>query len=154
VAGWPTCSAAGACSCSPGGTSLGDVLFPSLLAAVGLGFSFVPVTIAAVTGVTHSEAGLASGLIDTSQQIGGALGLAVLSAISTATIDDVMAEARGDRSQLPVALADGFGDAFLAGSAVAFLGALLALTLISGRDSKGHVEAVQSGDAEPVPVPA
>jgi EmrB/QacA subfamily drug resistance transporter len=139
---------------SPGGTYLGDVLFPSLLAAVGLGFSFVPVTIAAVTGVSNDDAGLASGLINTSQQIGGALGLAVLAAISTATIDDVMAKAQGDRSQLPVALAEGFGDAFLAGSAVAFLGALMALTLISSRDSKAHVEAVQSGEAEAVPVPA
>ena len=55
------------------------MLFPSLLAAIGLGFSFVPVTIAAVTGTKPDEAGLASGLINTSQQVGGALGLAILS---------------------------------------------------------------------------
>jgi EmrB/QacA subfamily drug resistance transporter len=136
------------------GGYVGDVLFPSLLAAVGLGFAFVPVTIAAVTGVTNDEAGLASGLINTSQQIGGALGLAVLSAIATAATDDVLAKAGGDRSQLPAALTAGFGDAFLAGSAVALLGAVLALLLISGRDSRAHLDAVQSGEAEAVPVPA
>lgn len=65
-------------------------------------------TIAAVTGVNNAEAGLASGLINTSQQIGGALGLAILSAIATSQTDDVMAAARGDRAQLPAALTEGF----------------------------------------------
>ena len=51
---------------SPGGTYVGDVLFPSLLAAVGLGLVFVPLTIAAVAGVSAEESGLASGLINTS----------------------------------------------------------------------------------------
>ena len=60
------------------GSFLDDILGPSLLAAVGLGFAFVPVTIAAVSGVDDHEAGLASGLINTSQQVGGALGLAIL----------------------------------------------------------------------------
>src|SRR5687768_9254215 len=76
---------------APGGTYVGDVLFPSMLAAVGLGLAFVPVTIAAVTGTKPSEAGLASGLINTSQQVGGALGLAVLATISTGRTDDVVA---------------------------------------------------------------
>ena len=76
---------------APGGTYVGDVLFPSMLAAVGLGLAFVPVTIAAVTGTKPAEAGLASGLINTSQQVGGALGLAVLAAISTGRTNDVLA---------------------------------------------------------------
>jgi predicted MFS family arabinose efflux permease len=63
---------------APGGAYAADVLGPSLLAAVGLGFAFVPVTIAAMTGTEPQEAGLASGLINTSQQVGGALGLAIL----------------------------------------------------------------------------
>ena len=67
---------------APGGTYLGDVLGPSLLAAVGLGFSFVPVTIAAVTGIRPDQAGLASGLVNTAQQVGGALGLAILAAVA------------------------------------------------------------------------
>src|ERR1700689_1380117 len=59
---------------APGGSFSADVLGPSLLAAFGLGFSFVAVTIAAVTGTKPHQAGLASGLINTSQQVGGALG--------------------------------------------------------------------------------
>src|ERR671931_1125270 len=76
---------------SVGGGFLADILGPSLLAAVGLGFGFVTSTIAAVAGVDEREQGLPSGLINTSQQIGGALGLAVLSTIATSRTDHVMA---------------------------------------------------------------
>lgn len=107
-----------------------DILGPSLLAAVGLGFAFVPVTIAAVSGVDDYDAGLASGLINTSQQVGGALGLAVLSAISTSVIGS---------SHSPAVLTDGFRDAFLAGAGIAVLGLLATLFLIRGRDSRAHV---------------
>src|SRR5204863_3638748 len=68
------------------GSFLSDILGPSLLAAVGLGFSFVTTTIAGVSGVDEHEAGLASGLINTSQQVGGAIGLAILSAVSISVI--------------------------------------------------------------------
>ena len=136
---------------STDGTYVGDVLFPSLLAAAGLGFAFVPVTIAAVTGVSNSEAGLASGLINTSQQIGGALGLAVLAAVATNVTGDLAAV---PREQVPAALTEGFQAAFLTGAGFAAAGALLTLLLISSRDSKAHVVAVQSGDAEAVPVAA
>jgi EmrB/QacA subfamily drug resistance transporter len=64
-------------------TYLADVLGPSLLIAVGLGMAFVPITILSVSGVKDREYGLASGLVNTSQQIGGALGLAVLSSVAT-----------------------------------------------------------------------
>jgi MFS family permease len=74
---------------SPGGSYVGDVLFPSLVAAWGLGLAFVPVTIAAVTGTRPDEAGLASGLINTAQQVGGALGLAILAAVANGRSDDV-----------------------------------------------------------------
>src|SRR6266508_3740105 len=59
---------------SVGGSYLGDLLPGFLLTAVGIGFAFVPISIAALAGVQAAEAGLASGLINTSQQIGGALG--------------------------------------------------------------------------------
>jgi predicted MFS family arabinose efflux permease len=135
---------------SPGGSYLGDILFPSLLAAVGLGFAFVPMTIAAVSGVEPHEAGLASGLINTSQQIGGALGLAILATIANGRTDSV-AEAG---NPLPVALTEGFQSAFLVGAGFAVLGALLAFFLISGRASRQHAEAAQRGEAQPVPVAA
>src|SRR3954452_5467521 len=93
---------------SPDGGYVSDILFPSLLAAVGLGFAFVPMTVAAVSGVENHEAGLASGLINTSQQVGGALGLAILAAAANARTDAVMAANGGDPQALPVALTEGF----------------------------------------------
>jgi MFS family permease len=65
------------------GSYLADVLGPSLLIALGLGLTFVPITILSVTGVRDRDFGLAGGLVNTSQQIGGALGFAVLSTIAT-----------------------------------------------------------------------
>ena len=116
---------------SPDGTFLADILGPSLLAAVGLGFAFVPVTIAAVSGVADREQGLASGLINTSQQVGGALGLAVLAAIANSEIGT---------SHDPAVLTDGFSSAFLVGSVFAILGLLATLFLIRNEDSKAHME--------------
>jgi EmrB/QacA subfamily drug resistance transporter len=117
-----------------------DILGPSLLAAFGLGFAFVPVTIAAVSNVTDRDAGLASGLINTSQQVGGALGLAVLSTIATTRTSDVMAGAAGAKSALPAALTEGFQSAFLGGAALAITGLVAVLVLIRNRDSRAHVE--------------
>ena len=122
---------------SVGGGFTTDILGPSLLAAVGLGFSFVTTTIAAVSGVEEKESGLASGLINTSQQIGGALGLAVLSSIATAQTTDFLASGEGG---LKEALTDGFQAAFLGGAAIALVGFFLTLVLIKGSDSRAHVE--------------
>ncbi|HYI98260.1 MAG TPA: MFS transporter [Thermoleophilaceae bacterium] len=133
---------------APSGSYVGDVLFPSMIVAVGLGFAFVPVTIAAVTGTRPGEAGLASGLINTSQQIGGALGLAIAATVANSTTADVVAS--GERNRL-VALNEGFQDAFLVCAAFGILGAILAATLISSRDSREHAEAAQRGEVDPVP---
>ena len=111
---------------SVGGTYLGDLLPGFLLVRVGIGFSFVPISIAALAGVQPAEAGLASGLINTSQQIGGALGIAALSTIATSQTSDAVASG----AALDVALVDGFTAAFLAGVIIAGLGIVAALTLI------------------------
>ncbi len=121
---------------SVGGGFTTDILGPSLFAAAGLGFAFVTTTIAAVSGVEENEAGLASGLINTSQQIGGALGLAVLSTLATSRTKDVISS--GDSNPLG-ALTDGFQAAFLGGAAIAALGFVLTLVLIRSSDSKAHV---------------
>ena len=125
---------------SPDGSYGSDVLFPSILAALGLGFSFVPMTIVAVAGVEPHEAGLASGLINTSQQVGGALGLAILSAIWTSRLDDGFAP--------KVASTNGMHDAFIAGSGFAVLGAILVATLVSS------AAADAAAESELVPVAA
>jgi EmrB/QacA subfamily drug resistance transporter len=139
---------------STGGSYVGDVLFPSLLAAVGLGFAFVSMTIAAVAGVSSDEAGLASGLINTSQQVGGALGLAILASIANSRTDDLMTQAGGAASALPNALTEGFQIAFIVGAGFAVIGAILAATLISSKDSREHAEAAQRGEIEAIPVAA
>jgi EmrB/QacA subfamily drug resistance transporter len=115
---------------SVGGSYAADLLPGFLLIAVGLGFSFVPISIAALAGVQPSEAGLASGLINTSQQIGGALGIAALSAIATSTTSDEVASG----TAVNFALTEGFQGAFVAGAAVALVGVLVALFVVSRRD--------------------
>src|SRR5437879_5803057 len=125
---------------SAGGSSLGDLLPGFLLIAVGLGFSFVPISIAALAGIQPAEAGLASGLINTSQQIGGALGIAALSTIATSRTASALASG----STHATALVDGFHRAFIAGVIIAGLGIVAALTLIR-RDELEQVE-----EAEPV----
>src|ERR687896_2446496 len=111
---------------SVGGSYLGDLLPGFLLIAIGLGFSFVPISIAALAGVRPSEAGLASGLFNTSQQIGGAPGIAAVSAVATSTTKDGVATG----TPLPNALTDGFEAAFIWGGIVAGAGILVALALV------------------------
>jgi EmrB/QacA subfamily drug resistance transporter len=123
---------------SVGGSYLGDLLPGFLLIGVGIGFSFVPISIAALAGVQPAEAGLASGLINTSQQVGGALGIAALSTIATSQTSDAVASG----AALDVALVDGFTAAFLAGVIIAGLGIVAALTL------------VRKDELEPVPASA
>jgi EmrB/QacA subfamily drug resistance transporter len=134
---------------SVGGGFVTDILGPSLLAATGLGFAFVTTTIAAVSGVRDQESGLASGLINTSQQIGGALGLAVLATIANSRTDGLVASSGGDPSALANALNEGFQSAFLGGAAIAALGLVLTLVLIRGRDSRAHVELGARGPEQP-----
>jgi MFS family permease len=128
------------------GTFLADVLGPSILAAIGLGFAFVPQTIAAVSGVAEHEAGLASGLINTSQQIGGAIGLAVLSTVAFTSIDNAAAETGGQPTASD--LTSGYADAFMVGAGIALLGVVAVLTLIRSRDSRAHVELGDGTAAE------
>jgi EmrB/QacA subfamily drug resistance transporter len=121
------------------GSYVADLLPGFLMIAVGMGFSFVPISIAALAGVQPSEAGLASGLINTSQQIGGALGIAALSAIATSITTDGLAT--GDAP--PVAMVDGFQAAFIAGAGVAVIGVLVALFVVRGRDLEQAAPAVE-----------
>jgi MFS family permease len=122
---------------SVAGSYAPDLLPGFLLIAVGLGFSFVPISIAALAGVQPAEAGLASGLINTSQQIGGALGIAALSAIATSTTSDEVSAGTAPA----LALTNGFTAAFIAGGIVAFAGILVALFVVRGRDLEEVPEA-------------
>ena len=110
-------------------------LFPGfMILGLAIPFAFVPITIAALAGTSPEDAGLASGLINTSQQVGGAVGIAVLSTIAVSTTNDAVASGH----RVPVALTDGFVNAFWAGAAIAFVGVLVSIFLVRGRDLKSH----------------
>ena len=105
---------------SAGGSFMADILGPSVVTGFGLAFAFVAGTIAATSG---------------------ALGLAVLIALATARTDAV------DAAQA-VALTEGYQAGFLGGAALALLGVLLSVLLLSGRDSREHAEAARRGEGE------
>ena len=109
-----------------------NLLGPMIISAIGLGFAFVPVTIGAVSGVSQDDSGLASGLINTAQQVGGALGLSVLVAVASGVTTN-------DRDLAD--LTDGFQAAFLTGAGIAVLGILAAVFLISSSESRALVGA-------------
>jgi EmrB/QacA subfamily drug resistance transporter len=106
------------------GSYVSDVLLGSLLIAIGIGFAFVTGTIAAVAGVEPREAGLASGLVNTSRMFGGALGLAILATIAASRTSSDLHHA-GTTAQ--AALTSGFHLAFAIGAGFAVVGALVAL---------------------------
>src|SRR3954452_15512033 len=122
-----------------GGSYLGDVLVPSVLVAVGLGLSFVSQTIAAVAGVRGEEAGLASGLINSAQQVGGAIGLAVLSTLATERTTEMLATG----ASRDTALVEGFQRAFAIGAGFAIAGAIVAFLFV-------RPPRVPEGEAVPV----
>jgi EmrB/QacA subfamily drug resistance transporter len=124
---------------SVGGGYASVLLGPLLLAGVGLGFAFVPQTIAAMSGVADRDAGLASGLINSSQQIGAALGVSVLATVATSRTDDVLRSAGGGAAALSDALTQGFQSAFVGGAAIAIAGVVATAVLIRSRDSQAHV---------------
>jgi EmrB/QacA subfamily drug resistance transporter len=108
------------------GGYVSDLLPGYLMVGVGIAFAFVPVSIAALAGVAEREAGLASGLINTSQQIGGAVGVAVASTVFTSRFNTLTDEGK----PLPTALTHGYGAAFWALAVFGVLAIVAALTLI------------------------
>ena len=129
------------------GTYLTNLVPGFLLAGVGLGFAFVPVSIAALQGVQAHEAGLASGLINTSQQIGGALGIAILATVATTHTDSLMSDAGGNASALPGALTEGFQYAFAVGAGMALIGLIATLIFLDRKDVGQEAHAPAEAEA-------
>jgi EmrB/QacA subfamily drug resistance transporter len=115
---------------SVGGSYLVDLAPGFILTGIGLGFSFVPVTIAALVGVEQAEAGVASGIINTSQQVGGALGTAILSTVAFTRVTDYLQSHAPAQDLLVRADVNGFSVAFLVGAVLAGLGLLATLTMV------------------------
>jgi hypothetical protein len=114
---------------SADGSFVGDVLLGSLVSAVGMSLAYIPAMFAAMSGAKPSEAGLASGIVNTTYQIGSALGLAAMTAVATSN-------GAGEIGN-PLALVDGFSSAFVGAAGIAILGAVVAALFIR-RPSAGQ----------------
>jgi EmrB/QacA subfamily drug resistance transporter len=126
-----------------GGGYVSDVLGPSLVWGPGLGIAIVVVIAAATDDLGgEGESGLASGLVNTTLQVGGALGLAALSTLAFDRVDEAIADAGGDHAALPGALTKGFELGLYLGAGLAALGAVITLLAISGRED----HKARSGD--------
>jgi EmrB/QacA subfamily drug resistance transporter len=128
---------------SANGSYVADLLPGFLIIGVGMGFSFVPISIAALAGVQGPEAGLASGLINTSQQIGGALGLALLTTVATTRTTDLLESGTAQ----PEALTSGFSLAFWVAAGFGVVSLLTTIAVLRQRD-------IPAVDAEAAPAPA
>jgi hypothetical protein len=116
--------------------------------SAGLGFTFVPLTLIATTNVRDEDAGLASGLFNSSQQIGGALGLAILSTVAASTTTDALPAGRTPSSlEQASALVDGYQMAFTVGAGLMIVGVIVTALFIRRRD----VAAIQATEAPAVP---
>jgi hypothetical protein len=130
------------------GSYFGDIFFGLLVFGPGVGLAFVTASIAALAGVPERESGLASGLSNTSFQIGAALGVAIVTTVAvTRTEDFLAANAGADRL---VALTEGFQSAFFAVVILAAIGVAFSLTLL-GRP-RGLAQEQPEVEAAPAPV--
>ena len=107
---------------SAGGSFVGDVLLGSLVSAVGMSLAYIPAMFAAMSGAKPAEAGLASGIVNTTYQIGSALGLAAMTAVAASNGADEIGN--------PLALVDGFSSAFVGAAGIAIVGAIVAALFI------------------------
>ena len=121
-----------------------DVFPAFLLSGIGLALAFVPMQIAALTGVRDSDAGVASGLINTSQQIGGAVGLAAAATIATTFTSHYVDSHVGVTAFSGSALTHGFEIAFYVLAALAALGAVVAAVFIESKPRAAQSETVEA----------
>jgi EmrB/QacA subfamily drug resistance transporter len=137
-----------------GGSYISDLLPAFLLTGVGLGLTFVPIQISALTGVRETEAGAASGMINTSQQIGGAVGLAAITTIATTVTTNYLTSHAPSPLTAATGLVDGFQVAFYVLLGVTLAAALLTATLLRGTRAapSGVIEEPGETLGEAVPV--
>ncbi len=127
------------------GNYVTDLLPAIIVMAAGMAAVFVTGTVATTSGLSHEESGLVSGLLNTSQQIGGALGLAILSVVSTSVTKHDLAKAHGDAAAVVPAMVHGFQRGFMVAAGFALIAAIIALTVFrvhkpSASDLKNEAE--------------
>jgi EmrB/QacA subfamily drug resistance transporter len=135
------------------GSYVSDLLPAFLLSGVGLGLTFVPIQISSLTGVRAGEAGAASGMINTSQQIGGAVGLAAITTIATTVTTSYIASHAASPLTAATGLVNGFQVAFYVLLGITLLGVVLSATLLRGTRvaAGGVVEEPVQGAVERFP---
>ena len=122
-------------------------LFPAfIISAVGLALAFVPMSIGALTGVNQSDAGVASGLINTTQQVGGAVGVALATTIATTYTAHFVSDHAGSSAFGGAALTHGFSVAFYVLAALAAIGAVLSAVILESKPATP--ETVVTGELE------
>jgi predicted MFS family arabinose efflux permease len=127
-----------------------EILGPLVIIALGMGFVFVPLTLTAVSGVEANEAGLASALLNTMQQVGGALGLAVLATIAIdASNSRLHALHSSTTAASNIATTHGYTTAFLVSAGVAFASLLVSLLVIRVSSEENAAFAAASGVIAP-----
>ena len=120
-------------------------LFPAfVMSGIGMAFAFIPMTIGALAGVRHADAGVASGLINTSQQIGGAIGTAAVTTIAATATANWLTAHPGAASAGGPALTHGFATAFYVLAAVAAAGAVISALLVESRPATATETATQA----------
>jgi sugar phosphate permease len=125
----------------PTGSFVVDVLPASLVAALGMSLAYIPTMMAALSGAPAEQAGLASGIVNTTYQVGSALGLAALTALATS-------QGAGRLGDLP-ALTDGFSAAFTAAAVIAALGGLITLLVMRTEKSAAPAPTEQPERTKP-----
>jgi EmrB/QacA subfamily drug resistance transporter len=130
------------------GTYMKDVLPTIVVVSIGMGLTFVPCTLLATTNVASADAGLASGLLNTSQQVGGALGLAILASLATSRTNHLLAGAVSPIADAVKgrAVVSGYHVAFAVGAGMLVAGAFVLLVTVRKQDAA----AIDSGHTEPV----
>jgi predicted MFS family arabinose efflux permease len=133
-----------------------SVIGPLMMLAIGMGSTFVPLTLTVMSRVPRGEAGLASALLNTGQQIGGSLGLAVLVTVATSVTRGHLASAGHavSRAQHALATTSGYDAAFRIGSLIAFVAFVLAVSVIRGVGRAPAAVAEAAAGAEPEPAVA
>jgi EmrB/QacA subfamily drug resistance transporter len=115
----------------PAGSYLADVLGPVLLQGFGMGLVFMPVMVSAVAGVAPADQGLVSGILQTTQQVGVALGMAALTTVATATSQDLLGDrSPSDPAAVQQALTGGYAAGLRGAALVALAGAALTILLL------------------------
>jgi EmrB/QacA subfamily drug resistance transporter len=139
---------------TPDSEYLTHVLVPMLIISVGMAFVFIPVSSTALHAIGHHDAGVASAMINTSQQVGGSLGTALLNTVAVTTSAAYLtAHTALGRAAAPVALTQGYTRAFAVGAGFLLAAAVVALFMLKvGKEAVLEDDAPVLGDDAPVPV--